>query len=82
MMPLTDHEAEQVRAIALWKSERASLLLESYRSLTRPLSKLVARVVPRGLAQRALAKVESMAEYREIAADLVEAGEVAAVPTC
>ncbi len=80
MPPLNDHEAEQVRAIALWKSERPSRLLESYRVLTRPLSRLAAKVVPRSLAKEALDRLEALAEFRDPAADIVEAAGVSALP--
>jgi EcsC protein family len=80
MSTLTDYEAEQVREIALWKSERPSLLLESYRTLIRPLSKLVARVVPKDLAKDALKKVESVAEGRAATADIIEAAGISAIP--
>ena len=79
MSPLNDHEAEQVRAIALWKSGRPSLLLESYRTLIRPLSKLVSLVVPKDLARHALAKVESLAEARDTADDIVEAARISTI---
>lgn len=79
MPTLTDHEAEQVRAIALWKSERSSRLLESYRVLTRPLSRLAAKVVPRSLAKEALDRLEALAEFHDQAADIVEAAGVSAV---
>lgn len=80
MFTLTEHEAEQVREIALWKSERPSLLLESYRTLIRPLSKLVAGVVPKDMAKAALEKVESLAEVHDLAADIIEAGGLSAIP--
>jgi hypothetical protein len=77
---LNDYEADQVRAIALWKSERSSLLLESYRSLTRPISKLLSRVVPKDMAGKALKHVEATAEYHDPAADILEAAGASAVP--
>jgi hypothetical protein len=80
MTTLTEHEAEQVRAIALWKSERPSLLLGSYRTLIRPVSKLVARVVPKGLAREALAKVESLAETNDLASDIFQTAGISAIP--
>jgi hypothetical protein len=80
MSTLNDYEVEQVREIALWKSERPSLLLESYRSLTQPLTKLVSWVVPKGLVETALAKVESLAEVHNTATDIIEAGGISAIP--
>jgi hypothetical protein len=79
MTTLNDHEAAAVREIALWKSERPSLLLAGYRSLSRPLSKLLARAVPKHLAKDALAKIESLAETHETSADIVEAGGVSGI---
>ena len=80
MPPLTDHESEQVREIALWKSERPSLLLASYRGLIRPLSKLVAWSIPNELAKQGLARAEALAEFHEPAADIIEASGVSAIP--
>lgn len=80
MPTLTDHEAEQVREIALWKSERPSLLLASYRSLVSPFSKLFARIVPEGMVDLALDKVESMSEVQDSAADIREAAGISAIP--
>ena len=73
MSTLNDYEASEVREIALWKSERPSLLMESYRGLFRPLSRLAARVVPKGLARKALAKVEAEVELHDAAADILKA---------
>ncbi len=80
MSTLNDYEAEQVREIALWKSERPSLLLDSYRRLTQPLTKLVSWVVPKGLVETSLAKVESLAEVHNTATDIIEAGGISAIP--
>lgn len=80
MSSLNAYEAEQVREIALWKSERPSLLLESYRSLTRPLSRLVARAVPKEMAREALRKVEKLAEVEDPASDIFKAAGISAVP--
>ncbi len=74
-MPLSDYEAEQVRQISLWKSERPSLFMDAYRGLSRPISRLVARVVPKGMVHKALAEVEAVAEKADTVGDfLVRAG--------
>jgi hypothetical protein len=80
MSTLTEYEAEQVRAIAYWKSERPSLLLESYRGLIRPLSKLISRVVPKDLVETALVKVEALAESKKLAVDILEASGASSIP--
>ena len=79
MSTLNGYEADQVRVIALWKSERPSLLLESYRGLIRPISKLLARVVPKDLASSVLAKVEAASELHEVAADILDAANASNV---
>lgn len=70
---MSDYEAEQVRQIALWKSEIPSLLLESYHDLARPISKLITHVAPRGLVRKVLQKVEALAEPRRAADDILKA---------
>jgi hypothetical protein len=80
MPEMTKYEAEQVGEIALWKSERPSLLLASYRRLVSPFSRLVAHLVPDGVVERALDKVEAMSEVHDFAADIREAGGISAIP--
>jgi len=46
MVPLNEYEARQADEIAAWKSERPSLVMAAFRGLSRPLSRLAARVVP------------------------------------
>ncbi len=71
-MPLNDYEAEQVRQISSWKSECPSLLMETYHGLCRPISGLVARVVPKGLVNKALTEVEEVAEKGDGAEDILK----------
>jgi EcsC protein family len=73
MIPLNAYEDAQVREIASWKSERPSYLLESYRGLSRPFSKLIAKIVPKDLARKALEEVQSLAEKHDAAADILKA---------
>jgi EcsC protein family len=79
MSTLNDYEAEQVHEIAHWKSERPSLLLESYRNLIRPLSRLISHIVPKDLVMEAVVKVESLAEVHDLSADILTAGGIASV---
>jgi hypothetical protein len=76
MKPLSDHEAEQVREISYWKSEGPSLLMEAYRGLSRPISKAIARVVPKELVHKALVEVEKLAEKHDPVGDLLKAAGV------
>jgi hypothetical protein len=46
MVPLNEYEARQADEIANWKSERPSLVMAAFRGISRPLSRLLARVVP------------------------------------
>jgi hypothetical protein len=72
MSTLSAYEEAQVRAIASWKSERPSLILDAYRGLCRPLSKLIVTIVPKGLARQALTEVQSLSETRELATDILK----------
>ena len=80
MESLTEYEAEQVRRIALWKAERPGRLLTSYRALTRPISKWIAKVVPGGMVRATLAKVEAASEIQDTAADIIKAAGIGAIP--
>ncbi len=80
MASLTEYEAEQVRRIALWKAERPGRLLTSYRALTRPISKWVAKVVPGSMVHATLAKVEAASEIQETAADIIKDAGIGAIP--
>jgi hypothetical protein len=72
MPPLNSYEEAQVREIAAWKSEQSSFILQSYRGLCRPFSKLLATVVPKGLVRKALAGVQAVSETHESARDILE----------
>ncbi len=60
MVPLNEYEARQADEIAAWKSERPSLVTAAFRGLSRPLSRLAARVVPDGTVRSLVAKAEAM----------------------
>ncbi len=60
MIPLNEYEAGQADEIAAWKSERPSLAMAAFRGLSRPLSRVAARVVPDGTIRAVVAKAESM----------------------
>lgn len=62
MVPLNEYEARQADEIAAWKSERPSLVMAAFRGLSRPLSRLAARVVPRETIRALIAKAEAMSE--------------------
>ena len=62
MVPLNEYEARQADEIAAWKSERPSLVMAAFRGLSRPLSRLAARVVPAGTIPALVAKAEAMSE--------------------
>ncbi len=72
MTSLNDYEAAQVREIASWKSERSSLVLEAYRGLCGPFSKLLATIVPKGLASKALREVQTLAATGDSTADILK----------
>jgi hypothetical protein len=79
MSSLNAYEEAQVREISRWKSERPSYLLERYRGLSRPFSKLIARIVPKDLARRAMGEVQALAEKHEAAADILKASGVSRI---
>ena len=58
MIPLNEYEARQADEIAAWKSERPSLVMTAFRGLGRPLSRLLARIVPDETLQTLAAKAE------------------------
>ena len=58
MVPLNEYEACQADEIAAWKSERPSLVMAAFRGLSRPLSRLAAKIVPDGTIRRVVAKAE------------------------
>jgi EcsC protein family len=60
MVPLNEYEARQADEIAVWKSERPSLVMAAFRGLSRPLSRLAARVVPDGTIRALVSKAETM----------------------
>ncbi len=62
MVPLNEYEARQADEVAAWKSERPSLVMAAFRGLSRPLSRLAARVVPHGTVRALVAKAEAMSE--------------------
>jgi len=62
MVPLNEYEARQADEIAAWKSERPSLVMAAFRGMSRPLSRLAARVVPDGAIRALVAKAEQMSE--------------------
>ncbi len=62
MVPLNEYEARQADEIAAWKSERPSLVMAAFRGLSRPLSRLAARVVPDGTIRALVAKAEAKSE--------------------
>ena len=62
MVPLNEYEARQADEIAAWKSERPSLVMAAFRGLSRPLSRLAARVVPHETIRALVAKAEAMSE--------------------
>jgi hypothetical protein len=72
MTALNPYEEVQVREIAFWKSELPSLVLQSYRGLCRPFSKLLATVVPKSLARKALDEVQALSQTHESAADILK----------
>ncbi len=62
MVPLNEYEVRQADEIAAWKSERPSLVMAAFRGLSRPLSRLAARLVPDGAIHKVVAKAEAMSE--------------------
>ena len=62
MVPLNEYEARQADEIAAWKAERPSLVMAAFRGLSRPLSRLAARVVPHATIRALIAKAERMSE--------------------
>ena len=62
MVPLNEYEASQADEIAAWKSERTSLVMEAFRGLSRPLSRLAARAVPHDAFVKLVAKAEAMSQ--------------------
>jgi len=72
MKALNDYEVEQVEAIAAWKSERPSVLMDSFRSLARPLANLFKKAVPGRAVRAILNEVEKRAEAHENFADILK----------
>ncbi len=72
MKALSDYEAEQVEAIAAWKAERPSLLMDSFRSVARPLANLFKKCVPGTSVRAILNEVEKRAEAHESACDILK----------
>ncbi len=62
MIPLNEYEARQADEIAAWKSERPSLVMAAFRSLSRPLSQLASRAVPHDRFQALVSKAETMSQ--------------------
>jgi EcsC protein family len=60
MTPLDEYEARQADEIAAWKSERPSLVMSAFRGIGRPLSRLLARVVPDETIQSLATKAEEL----------------------
>jgi hypothetical protein len=79
MSELNAYEEAVVREIASWKSEQPSLILQSYRVLCRPFSKLIATVIPKAAARKALAEVQAISEAGKTAADILQESGVAQI---
>ncbi len=62
---LTAYETKQIEEIALWKSERPSHILATFRALSRPFTKLFTKVVPPSAVRKTLEAVEKRAEDHE-----------------
>ncbi len=62
MVPLNEYEARQADEIAAWKSERPSLVMAAFRGIGRPLSHLLARIVPDETVRSLAAKAEAMSK--------------------
>src|SRR5262249_34989254 len=86
MVPLNEYEASQADEIASWKSERPSLVMAAFRAISRPLSRLLAGVIPDDAVRALITKSEAMSEQfggqDEIArkARVREIGELQAWP--
>ncbi len=73
MPELTPYEAIQVEEISEWKSERPSTLAEVVRGLTWPLTKLVAKAVPRDRLSRIVEEMAKRAREHDHVSDIVQA---------
>jgi hypothetical protein len=62
MIPLDEYEARQADEIAAWKSERPSLVMAAFRGVSRPLSRLLARIVPDETLGTVAAKAEELSQ--------------------
>jgi hypothetical protein len=62
MIPLNEYEARQADEIAAWKSERPSLVMTAFRGMSRPLSRLAAKVVPEATIRSVMEKVEDVSQ--------------------
>jgi hypothetical protein len=62
MIPLDEYEARQADEIAAWKSERPSLVMAAFRGVSRPLSRLLARIVPDETLRTVAAKAEELSQ--------------------
>jgi len=61
LKPLSDYEAEQVAAIAAWKSETPGVAKRMMRVVTAPLGNLVNKILPKGAVKAAMDGVNKMA---------------------
>jgi EcsC protein family len=62
MVPLNEYEARQADEIAEWKSERPSLVMAAFRGMSRPLSRLASKVIPRETIRSILDRAEAMSQ--------------------
>ncbi len=62
MVPLNEYEARQADEIAEWKSERPSLVMAAFRGMSRPLSRLASKVIPRETIRSILDRAETMSQ--------------------
>jgi hypothetical protein len=65
MNSLNEYEAQQADEIAAWKSERPSLVMAAFRGLSRPLSRLAAKVVPDTTVHELIEKAGKTSEKRD-----------------
>ena len=62
MVPLNEYEARQADEIAEWKSERPSLVMAAFRGMSRPLSRLASKVIPRETIRSILDRAETISQ--------------------
>jgi hypothetical protein len=76
MVPLNEYEARQADEIADWKSERPSLVMAAFRGMSRPLSRLAAKIIPRATIRSILEQTENVSEKLDSRGEVARAADV------